>query len=151
MYDLQFIWHKSNSFASLNPITQVYGVCFDKEGNILIMKSPGKNWNISGGHPEINELPIDTLKRELKEEVSVTLLKAEMIGYMEVISKTNPSIYQLRFAAIIDNILPLEKDPATNEFNERLFILPKDFFNYVKYKDYKPMIDTAIEWYNKNR
>jgi len=36
---MRFIWHKSSNFLSLEPITQVYGVCFDGKGNILIISN----------------------------------------------------------------------------------------------------------------
>lgn len=147
---MKFIWHKKDNFLLLNPITQVYGVCFDKLGNVLIMKTSGKSWNIPGGKPESNEIPETTLKRELEEEVDISISQNGMIGYFEVVSD-EPTIYQLRYAAIIDQIKPQTIDPATNVINERKFIKPNEFFGFIEYEEYRPMLEEAVKWYEKNK
>jgi len=146
---IKFIWHKSLSFSSLKPITQIYGVCFDNNGNILIIRTPNENWNIPGGTPEDDETPEQTLKRELEEEADVTIGKNVMIGYYEVISD-KPTIYQLRFAALLNEMKPSTIDPALGVVNERKFVPPDEFFKYVEIKNYRPMIDEAISWFKKN-
>ena len=147
---MKFIWHKSSNSLSLNPITQVYGICFDSSGRILIMREPGKSWNIPGGTPKSSESPIQTLERELAEEVDVTISESEMVGYYEVISD-KPTIYQLRFATILKEIKPQTKDPATNTMNERKLIESGEFFMHIKIEDYRPMLDESIKWYEKNK
>lgn len=146
---MKFIWHKSSNFLSLKPITQVYSVCFDDKGNILIIRTPNENWNIPGGTPENNETPEQTLRRETKEEADVTIGKNAMIGYYEVVSGKS-TIYQLRFAALLDEKKPSTIDPASGVLNERKFVSPDEFFRYVKIKDYEPMLDEAINWFKKN-
>ena len=146
---MKFIWHKSSNFLSLKPITQIYGVCFDNKGNILIIRTPNVNWNIPGGTPENNEIPEQTLKRELKEEVDVTIGKNAMIGYYEVVSDKS-TIYQLRFAALLNEKKPLTIDPALGVVNERKFVSLDEFFRYVEIKDYEPMLNEAISWFKKN-
>ncbi len=147
---MKFIWHTKSDFLSLKPITQVYGVCFDRSGNILIMREVGKSWNIPGGTPESNETPEITLKRELEEEVDITITRCEMIGYFEVVSD-EPTSYQVRYAAIIDKINPQTIDPATNAIHERKFIQPNEFFDYIHYEEYRPMLEEAIRWCEKNK
>lgn len=131
---MKFIWHKKDNSLSLKPITQVYGVCFDRAGNVLIMRTPGKSWNIPGGKPELDATPEVTLKRELEEEVDVTISKNKMIGYFEVVSD-EPTIYQLRYAAIIDKVNPQTMDPATNTINERKFVKPNEFLITLNMKN----------------
>jgi len=147
---MRFIWHKSSNFLSLEPITQVYGVCFDGKGNILIISSDNKCWNIPGGTPENNETPEQTLKRELKEEADVVIGENSMIGYYEVVSGKSV-IYQLRFAALIKKKNKLTIDPALKVVNKIKFVPPNEFFKYVRIKDYHPMLDEAISWFEKNR
>ena len=147
---MKFIWHKSSSFLSLKPITQVYGICFDSKGNILIIRTPNENWNIPGGTPENNEIPEQTLKRELKEEADVTIGKNAMIGYYEVVLDKS-TIYQLRFAVLLSEEKPSTIDPALGVVNERKFVSPDEFFRYVKIKDYEPMLDEAVSWFKKNK
>ena len=143
---VEYIWHENNSYLSLNPITQVYGVCFDESGNILIKKEPGKSWNLPGGTPENNETPLEALKRELKEEAGAVIEESKMIGYYEVILEES-TIYQLRFAARLKELMPQAVDPATGKLNERKLVEPDEFFTYVKIEDYRPMIDAAMRWY----
>jgi len=145
---MAFIWHQDINFQHLDPITQVYGVCFNKDGNILILKEPNEEWNIPGGKPESNETPIQTLKRELEEEVDVEIDKYQMVGYFEI--PDNPTFYQLRFACKIKIINQQTIDPAKNIINERKFVKPDEFFNYVKIENYRPMIDEAVKWF-KNK
>ncbi|MBU1180409.1 NUDIX hydrolase [Patescibacteria group bacterium] len=145
---MKFLWHKDTNFHHLRPITQIYGVCFNKDGNILILKQPNKEWNIPGGTPELNETPIQALKRELIEEVDVEINKNQMIGYFEVISD-KPAIYQLRFACTIKTINKQTVDPANNNVNERKLVKPIEFFDYVKIENYRPMIAEAIKWFEK--
>ena len=114
------------------------------------MRTPGKSWNIPGGTPESDETPEATLKRELEEEVDISIGHFGMIGYFEVISDKSTS-YQLRYAALVSAVNPQMIDPAINVVNERKFIKLNEFFNYIKYDDYRPMLDDAVEWYEKNK
>ncbi len=143
---MKFIWHKSSNFLFLKPITQVYGVCFDSKGNILIISSDNNSWNIPGGTPEDDETPEQTLRRELKEEADMVIGENSMIGYYKVVSGESV-IYQLRFAALIKKKNKLTIDPASGVMNKRKFVLPNEFFKYIKIKDYRPMLDEAISWF----
>lgn len=147
---MKFIWHKKDNFSSLKPITQVYSVCFNQSGDVLVMRRPGKSWNIPGGTPESGETPEVTMKRELEEEVDVTIGRHGMIGYFEVISD-EPTIYQLRYAALVEKVNSQTVDPATNEINDRKFIKLGEFFDYIKYTEYRPMLKEAAKWYEENK
>ncbi|MDY6948043.1 MAG: 8-oxo-dGTP diphosphatase MutT [Pseudomonadota bacterium] len=65
----------------------VAGALFDEQGRVLIaQRPPGKHmeggWEFPGGKREAGEQPLDTLKRELQEELGVEVLDAEpLIAY----------------------------------------------------------------------
>lgn len=145
---MKYIWHKDTNFQLNDQITQIYGVCFDQNGKILIIKEVGKEWNIPGGKPESNETPIQTLKRELVEETGAEIDKFQMIGYFEVVSY-NPTIYQLRFACRVKAINKPSPDLGIGNMNRIKFVMANDFFNYVKIEDYRPMLNEGIKWFKK--
>ena len=145
---MKSIWHKDANFQHLNPITQVYGVCFDKKGKILILKESSKGWNKPGGKPKSSETPIQTLRRELAEEVDIEIDKYRMIGYYKVILN-NSIFYQLRFACRVKTINQQTPDPASDSLNERRFIMSNEFFDHVKIEGYRTMMDEAIKWFKK--
>lgn len=144
-------WHEGKSFEELHPITQAYGVCFDKAGRILLLRPKGQSWNIPGGTPELGETPSETLMREVYEETTVQIGKHAMIGYQEVLGDTDSPYYQLRFAALIERIDPQQPDPDKNSIHERLFVPPEEVMNYIVYPQYKLMLDAAVCWYRENR
>ena len=68
-------WISSKDYKKFKPITQVYGICFTKDKKVLIVKDLD-GWKLPGGTPEKNEIPEETLKREVYEEASVVIGKS---------------------------------------------------------------------------
>lgn len=127
-------WHKTKNFSKLANVRQVYGICFDNSGKILIIKIK-KNWSLPGGTPEKGESYEQTLKREVDEEGDVDIKNLIPLGYNKIIvfnkNKTKKEIfYQLRYIAKIARIKKQTPDPAYNIIPQRKFINPKDFFKY---------------------
>ena len=87
---ISYKWIPSKDYRRFRPITQVYGICFTKNGKVLIVKDL-KNWKLPGGTPEKNENFEETLKREVLEEANVAIAKCFMIGAQEVIFPDNPN------------------------------------------------------------
>ena len=124
-------WIPSKNCSKFKPITQVYGVCFTKEGKILIVKDL-RDWKLPGGTPEKNEIPEETLKREVFEEANVIFGDCHMIGVQEV-EIEGKKIYQLRYVAVIDEVKKQTVDPATRRTMKRKFIKISEFKKYVKW------------------
>jgi len=143
-------WIPSKNYKNFKPITQVYGVCFNKKGEVLIIKDEGRTeWKLPGGTPEKGETPEETLKREIMEEATVVLGDCEMIGCQET-KIDGKVVYQLRYVAVIEEIKKHTIDPATKRWVERKFIDVKDFGRYVKWGDIgKENIRLAFEWFKK--
>ena len=154
-----FTWRPSGNEDDYHPWSQAYGFCFTKEGKLLLVK--GKHWMLTGGGREGEETPEETLRREVREEASVTISRIGFLGAMEVHDPDNQTPrnkeesghhFQLRYAAIIDEIFPMEIDPASGELFERRFIEPHEFPNYIDWGAHGPMmIKAAIVWFEKNK
>ena len=122
------------------PVKQVSGIVFDELGKLLISRStPTKNWGIAGGKPESSETLVDTLKRELLEEVNVKIKDTKLLGYIKVVENfdTNPSelYYQAKMFGIVDKVLDSKVDPASGNTYQRVFIPYKDLSMYISWGD----------------
>ena len=59
----------------------------NKDKVLLIQRKDklwGLTWSIPGGHVEFNEKIIDSLKRELVEELSLNIVDSEFLSYEEI-------------------------------------------------------------------
>ncbi|MEO5928273.1 MAG: NUDIX hydrolase [Patescibacteria group bacterium] len=146
---IEYIWHENTNVEGLSPVTQVYGVCFDEMGRILLLRQKGHGWNIPGGTPEAGETPSETLIREVYEETTVRIGAHELIGYQEVVGDKGSPYYQLRYAAIVERVDSQQPDPDKGETHERLFIAPEDAMTYITYPQYRGIFEAAIKWYRK--
>ena len=131
---IESVWRTARSYKKLQPITQVYGVCFTREGKVMVIRATSYDgWSIGGGKPEAGETPLQTIRREMDEEASVDLAKAKMIGYCKTrnLDKDKKWVYQLRYVALIDRVKPLQIDPDKGILRKRKFIKPEKFNNYI--------------------
>ncbi len=144
-------WSDNTKFLNLTSVKQAYGVCFRKDGKILIVKVKNK-WCLPGGKPESNETYEETLKREVMEEGGVELGKIKPLGHIIVRDNKNTITNQLRFATVVSKINAQTIDPAHGEINERKFISPDDFITYCPWGNTgKHTLKKAIEWFKKHK
>jgi len=133
----------------IEKVSQVSGVCFDREGKVLIISSKPGKWGIPGGKPENSESFEQTLKREVEEEACVTIGKSEPLAFVKVNFKNNSNksegdlFYQARYISLINSVNELKEDPATGIKFERKFIDINNFLDYVKWQDAKDLIELA--------
>ena len=86
-----------------------------KEKILLIRRADsmwGDAWSIPGGHIDFGEKVEQALKRELKEELNLEILKIKFIGYEEFTPDTKPDkqLISLNFLVIAkENIKPNEE------------------------------------------
>ena len=145
---VELTWHADVNFSNLKNITQVYGIIFNKEGQILLVNIKEGKWGPPGGGPEPEDRSWeDTLKREVLEEADVEIDNIIPIGYQNAVflDKTNSDHQQLRYFATVKKILPQTKDPAYGIIPKRKFINSKDFLKYCTWgKTGKAMIEKAL-------
>ena len=139
-------WIRTNLITSYTPITQAYGICFDSRGRILICRKPAGEWSLPGGTPEERETLTETLKRELMEEVQVTVKNIKTLGIQEI----DESYYQARFVADIVEMLPPSIDPDTKLQYDRKLVYPDEVEKYVLWGERgKVMFEQAVELHSK--
>ena len=70
--------------AALPPVRIVVALIRDGAGRVLLVRKHGSTHFIQpGGKPEPGEAPLDTLRRELAEELGVRLCEASLLGAFE--------------------------------------------------------------------
>jgi len=147
----QFTWIKDPDVSKYKPCTQVYGICFSKDKQILLIDSQGMRM-IPGGSPEGNEIPEETLRRELLEEADVTVTKMFPLGVQKVLENNKPeknSYYQYRYICLIDKLLPQTPDPDNGIIYHRLLVPFFEVTNHVKWgATGDSMFKDAIELFN---
>lgn len=96
---------------------------------------------------------MDTLERELREEVNVTVKKLLPLGVQKVElingDSRELSSYQLRFVGLLDEVLTPSVDPASGTVWERQFVPAekiKAYFDWGKVGE--AMFHDAVELYS---
>jgi ADP-ribose pyrophosphatase YjhB (NUDIX family) len=68
-----------------NPVPAAEAVCFDADGRVLLGRrafDPGAGlWDLPGGFLDENELPLDALHREVREETGLEIQPVEFLGF----------------------------------------------------------------------
>ena len=149
-----FTWHNGEIPEGVQ-ITQVYGLIFSREGHLLLKAQPQiNNYGLAGGHPEPFDRGIEeTLRRELIEEVNMTITKPLLVGYQLVDEEDGtPPFAQVRMTALINTIGVNRPDTDNGKFYERLLTAPMkaaELLNWgdVGYAQIKAAIDIAAESY----
>lgn len=102
-------------------IRQVYGFIFNPDGRIFLLEDEGGH-NLPGGRPENDESMLETLIREVAEEVQIRITVPNYLGYQLI--KGDEEFAQVRLVALIDQILPTAFDPSTGRRYLRLWVPP---------------------------
>lgn len=147
-----FEYSDADSFNDLdyNLCRQVYGICFCDDKIVIGYGGQKKDWGLIGGTIERGETFEQTLKREIREESNMEVLKCIPVGYQKVIDTRDGShIFQLRYACAAHPLGPFVSDPAGG-VTEIKMIDPMDYKKYFDWgKIGERMISRALELKNK--
>lgn len=120
---------------------QTYAVCFCGGKMVIVYNTGGDHWGLVGGTVEKGEIIEQTLKREIKEESNMEVLKCLPIGYQKVIDTRNNSfVYQLRYVCTAKPYGSFVSDPA-GAITEIKLVDPKE---YKKYFDWGEIGDRIV-------
>jgi len=140
-----------------------FGICvravIQQNGKILVCKEKGKNYYfLPGGHLEFGEKAQETLFRELKEELNVSLKKCKFIGVVENVYVEDSKTYHeinLVFETEVDKIFTQSQEDHIefllveiskfSKMNVLPIALKKMVLKWLK--DKKPFF--ATQFYNK--
>ena len=143
-------YYDSDSFDNLSHdrCKQTYGVCFCDDKLVIGFGGEKKGWGLIGGSVEEGETLEQTLRREIKEESNMEILKFTPIGYQKVTplqSKEKP-YYQLRYVCTVKPFGPFVIDlgdgMSEKGITEIKLIDPKE---YKQYFDWGAIGDRIIE------
>lgn len=112
-------WHEQEPPAS-RPVKQVYGYCFNKQGDILLIDDEGV-YGLPGGKPEDSESWEETLRREVLEEAQAKVDSITYLGYQLVEGDGDTPYAQVRMFARVEELFPVAVDPATGRQYRRTF------------------------------
>ena len=139
-HKVTFTWIPTSDIAKYQPIRNVVGVVLNDSQQVLICRETKKEgWKLPGGRPENNETPIQTLERELLEEVDIKVNNIEALGTQQVNFPHNPKksegelFYQVRYFCKIKKLLPQTPDPDTGVLYERKFVPIMELNSYLNW------------------
>ncbi|MCK9870301.1 NUDIX hydrolase [Nocardiopsis dassonvillei] len=120
--EVVYAWHPNLLPPAGMRIGQVYGYVFDDLGRVVVHYDQGPGaWNLPGGSPEPEDGgdPVVTLRREVWEEVQITITEPVYIGYQSVHRPGAEPYAQLRMVARLDQVGAREVDPAAGRVHVR--------------------------------
>lgn len=131
-------WNLNNDFSNCENVIQVYGIIFNEENKVLLVKIKG-DWRIPGGHIEDNETYEQALEREIFEETNVKIKFLKKIGFLEVRQIKNnflsETFYQLIYNGTIKELCERKNDPSNGEIGEIKFVNIEDFPKYIPWEE----------------
>ncbi|MFM9329350.1 NUDIX hydrolase [Paenibacillus mesotrionivorans] len=150
-----FKWHDGNVPDGVE-IKQVYGLIFSNDGRLLLRvenNEDGVTYSLPGGHPEENDNGIEgTVRREIFEEVNITIRSPVIVGYQEVDEEDGqPHIAQVRMTALINGVGVVRPDLDNGKIYDRILVSPNkavDLLGWgdVGYYQIKSAMSIAIKY-----
>jgi len=141
----KYRWIKGEVDKNLK-VRQVYGIVFNKDGNILLRVDDNK-YKLTGGKPENDDKNYsETLKREYLEELNIEIEDIQYLGYL-LVEENNEKYAQVRMIAKVKNIGEIKPDIDNGKIYQRFMANQKNVKRYLMYEDIagNEMIDEAIK------
>jgi ADP-ribose pyrophosphatase YjhB (NUDIX family) len=123
-----YTWHEGE-VPEGTAIKQVYGLIFTEDGKLLLRveeKAGRFKYSLAGGKPEPADNGLEaTLRRELAEEINVSIYEPKIVGYQLVDEENGePPFAQVRMVAMVDEIGEARSDPDSGNTYWRTLASP---------------------------
>ena len=116
-----------NDFGS-RKIKGVHAYCFCKDKLVLVYTGHNGKWTPPGGGVEKDEDVRSAVKREVKEETNMNVIRQRFIGVQDI-SEPDGVVSQTRSVCIVEPFGPFVNDPD-GDITEIKLINPKDYKKY---------------------
>lgn len=119
---------KSEIDLSEKEIQGVHAYCFYGDKLVLVYSDSKGYWTPPGGGVEKEENVLTAVRREIKEETNMNVLKHRFIGCQDI-SELKGVVSQTRSVCIVEPFGPFVSDPD-GEVTKIKLINPKDYKKY---------------------
>ena len=118
-----------------------------RDGKFLIVKQVLKDktiWDFPGGRVDYGESPYETLMREVKEEVHLSIKIENVIGIFWFFRQDKDQVVCTTFSCTADDYdIDLSKNPADEDIDEYRWVTKEEFLSdeyEVSHKSIKDLI-----------
>ncbi len=123
-------WHGGVDLPPQAHVTQASGICYSRDGRIVMVSADGTCWGIPGGHPETGEPVESALRREIREEACCDVTEARLLGWQHVSDTRDDSVhYQLRYCCRVE----VSAFRPEHEVSHRQLVAPSEFLSELHY------------------
>ncbi len=122
-------------------ISGVHALCFCKDKLVIVYAESKVYWGPPGGGVEKGEIVRDAVRREIKEETNMKVIKQRFIGVQDIFEPER-IVSQARSVCIVEPYGDFTHDPDGGEVTEIKLIDPKD---YKQYFDWGVVGDRLME------
>lgn len=144
-YKLQYYEVANFDKIDLAKIRQIYGVCFCQDKLVVVHNGPAGSWGLAGGHPENGESIEETLKREVREEANMEIIRWRPIGIQEVTDSKGDVFYQLRVVCKVKPLGDFVEDMG-GEVSEMKLIDPREYKEYFDWGEIgQKIMDRSVQ------
>ena len=117
---------------------------YNQDGSFLVENRLKKDWpglTFPGGHVEDDEMIIDAVKREMKEETGLNLLEIEPKGYIE----WNEFGDDVRHLAMLFRCNKYQGELKSSKEGEIFFIKKEDLSKYLLSNDFEKILEKMLD------
>lgn len=143
---LDVVYHDMEQESDLGnrKVSGVHACCFCNDKLVIVYAANKGYWTPPGGGVDEGEDIRSAVRREVKEETNMRVIRQRFIGYQDI-AEPNGIVTQTRSVCIVEPLGPFVSDPD-GDITEIKLIDPKDYKKYIDWGEIGERIITrALE------